>query len=399
MCRRKNASFLASVVIAGFGSSFAVHASENGGQYSEADIILSAVNESSSDNIDDIDFCKKYGDPDFYEKRLSNNRDKTYIDPVKISESNKELSSGEILDSQSFGPSKEDKDVISPNLADTPGLNGEIKKRDSSKKNKKSSKKKKSKKIGTNKNTRLAKKYGDLRFDDSKLHVNPSKISSEKGDKILEENAGTKGRDNDEVKEKNTSAVLPSAANVSNLDGNTKSSVPSLTEVGDPSAEKKKKSPRKSAPKVDFSKESIIGTGVALGGAAGALYLSSILKRKVYSEEKKADDIYSENSENTDVGDPSNKNINTENSSNEHSDDQNAGEKKETKDENSGGDEKELTKDEGVGEENSFGLYVVFTFELVIMAGLFFAVYKLHANSNLNDGGGDAAPHANMNEV
>ena len=392
MSRRNGANFLASIVIAGFGANFATHAAENVGQQSADGSVLHTVGKSPSDYIE---VCEMYGGPDFYGKGLLN---RGYIDPVRISEPNTVTSSEEVLESKTSVPSKEDETNVSTNLENTPNLSKEGKKRDFSKKKKKSSAKKKTKKKNTSKDIRLAKKYGGPPLDYLGIRVVPSKISSENGNKISEEDHGIKKIDTNEVKGKDTTSILPAEVNSSDVKGSTESSTPSRVEIDDSLTKVKKNSSKKSESVGDFSKESIIGTGVALGGAAGALYLNSLLKRKSSSdsEEKKAD-----GKENTDVENPSNENVNTKNTSSKQPDSPNKPEKtsedEKRKDENFGSDvnsngndglksdENRQTKDENTDEENNLDLYVLLVIELAVMVGIFVALYKIGRSNNSNN--------------
>jgi|GEM_PF-6598138 F0F1-type ATP synthase membrane subunit c/vacuolar-type H+-ATPase subunit K len=396
MDRKKSAGFLASVVIAGFGANFATHAAENAEQHTGTDIKFSAVEESPDLVMGDDCVCEYGGPPDFYDEYISNKENKTYIVPAAISEPSKEAVPESVQEQKTSVSSEKDATNVSPGSSNTSESSNEIKNRDSSRKKKKSSSKKKSKKISINKNPQKKRKYerpikyGGPSFDRSKLHIKLTKISA---DDDLQKIEGNKN------KQKNSSILSLPLDNTSDINSKKKESV-SFQKIDKPSPKKNLK-----ATDSGITAEAILGTGVALGGAAGALYLNSALKRKASLEEEKEDDVHAENEKGTDIKDsPNEKGTDIKDSSNENTNKGNtSGEQpnNQSKPEKSGNKGKpdvdlsdnngNLKKDEKESDENNTNLWLtVCVAEVAVFIGLLIAICRLRSSSNQSNDISDA---------
>ena len=243
--------------------------------------------------------------------------------------------------------------------------------------------KKKSKKISINKNPQISEgREGSPLGSKSKPHIKRPKISA---DDDLQKIEGNKN------KQKNSSILSLPLDNTSDINSKKKESV-SFQKIDKPSQKKNLK-----ATDSGITAEAILGTGVALGGAAGALYLNSALKRKASLEEEKEDDVHAENEKGTDIKDSSNENTNIGNTSGEQPDDQNKPENSvdEGKKDVNSSDNGNLKKDEKESDENDVNFWLaVCAVQLVLIVGIIVAncIHKHHSNRNNNINLDAAAP-------
>ena len=381
MDRKKSAGFLASVVIAGFGANFATHATENVEQHTEADIKFN-TEESLLD--EDSPCCEYGGPPVFYDKDISNKENKTYIVPAAISEPSKKAVPENVQKQITSVSSEKDATNVSPGSSNTSESSNEIKNRDSSKKKKKSSSKKKSKKTSINKNPQISEGQGGSPLGGkSKPHIKRPKISANEASDPSKKKDDLRKIKDDKNKQENSSILSLPLDNTSDMNSEKKEPV-SFQKIDKPSPKKNLK-----ATDSGITAEAILGTGVALGGAAGALYLNSALKRKASLEEEKEDDVHAENEKGTDIKDSSNKNTNKGNTPGEQPNNQNKPEKSGNKgkpDVNLSDNNGNLKKDEKESDENYTNLWLILcAAEVAVIIVVLIATCRLKSSSNQNN--------------